>query len=326
MATRDQDDMTSAAVVALMQHAFARQKINVADLQVRQEGAIASLGDKVALSEHVRREHGAAPLLDVGASIASMAGNPLAAALLAARDGPDLFARWNRMERYVHRRHPIVMRHITRTSAVLHHVGDPADPPSVAMNYVLAGLFAHLLAAIGYARVDLAIGNAKRRILVLGDTEDADADVEDLVSEAETGLWHFRWNGMAPRSLPAPAGPCEPATLHPRVAKRVAMVIAQDLLRSWPLAELAAQLGLSCRTLQRRLQQEGQSIRAIRRNVQVDLASRHLLSSSVPLASVGFAAGFSDLPHFTRAFRKAVGMPPAAFRALSSVPKRATVG
>jgi AraC-like DNA-binding protein len=39
-----------------------------------------------------------------------------------------------------------------------------------------------------------------------------------------------------------------------------------------------------------------------------------LLHSEAPLAEVGFLCGFSDQAHFTRAFKRQVGLTPARYR------------
>jgi AraC family transcriptional regulator len=50
------------------------------------------------------------------------------------------------------------------------------------------------------------------------------------------------------------------------------------------------------------------------RNLRIGFASRRLATSSVPLAEIALAAGFADQSHFTKAFRRATGMTPVAWR------------
>jgi AraC family transcriptional regulator len=50
------------------------------------------------------------------------------------------------------------------------------------------------------------------------------------------------------------------------------------------------------------------------RNLRIEFASRRLATSSAPLAEIALAAGFADQSHFTKAFRRATGMTPAAWR------------
>jgi AraC family transcriptional regulator len=53
-------------------------------------------------------------------------------------------------------------------------------------------------------------------------------------------------------------------------------------------------------------------------SARVHLATRLLASTDTPLALVGLLAGYSDQPHFQRAFRTAVGPTPAEYRRLAT--------
>ncbi|MFG1265119.1 AraC family transcriptional regulator [Xanthobacter aminoxidans] len=80
------------------------------------------------------------------------------------------------------------------------------------------------------------------------------------------------------------------------------------------LVDTARSLGLSPRTLQRRLARLGTSYEE-----QLDLwrhaqARLHLGGSSVPVASVSRALGYGHPAHFVRAFRRWEGRTPLAFR------------
>jgi transcriptional regulator GlxA family with amidase domain len=49
--------------------------------------------------------------------------------------------------------------------------------------------------------------------------------------------------------------------------------------------------------------------------VRLDHARRLLLSSAESIASIAYAAGFNNLSHFNRFYRRAYGRPPSADRA-----------
>jgi hypothetical protein len=117
-----------------------------------------------------------------------MAFDPIGAALLAAKDGPDLVGRWSRLERYVHNRHPIVVREVTSASATLAHVGDPDDPPSGAVDYVLAGVIAGLLMAVGCKELSLAMGEGDGAVVAIAGGHVADPPAG---APYPTGLWRF---------------------------------------------------------------------------------------------------------------------------------------
>jgi AraC-like DNA-binding protein len=80
-------------------------------------------------------------------------------------------------------------------------------------------------------------------------------------------------------------------------------------------AEAIAQcLHMSARTLQRRLEDEGQSLSAIVLAVRERTARTLILDATLPLAEVAYRVGFSDLATFSRAFKRWTGLPPGAFR------------
>lgn len=315
------DDLTGAVLVRLMHLSFAEQGLGLPDQtpKPRPNTPHASLADKAILAEAVLAAHGPAALLKVGQSVSRLAFDPLGAALLAARNGPDLIGRWRRLERYVHTRHPIIVHSVSETAALLDHRGEPADPPSPAVNYLLSGVIAGLLAAAGCADLCLAIGPDRKPSIVI--EAGAVLDRTPLVAE-QTGLWRFNWT-------PSAKSPTSHAALYSqsdqrlsKLTREVVAVVEGDLLAAWSLTLLARQLGHSPRTLQRRLADDGLSLQMLRRASQIRQASLMLLDDRASLTSIGFACGFSDSAHFARAFRKAIGMSPLAFRCSTNDTRR----
>ena len=79
--------------------------------------------------------------------------------------------------------------------------------------------------------------------------------------------------------------------------------------------ELAEALALSSRTLHRRLQAEGASLRDLKEEARMDLASQALARGRAPIKRVAHAAGFRNEKSFSRAFRAWTGETPSGFRA-----------
>jgi AraC-like DNA-binding protein len=79
-------------------------------------------------------------------------------------------------------------------------------------------------------------------------------------------------------------------------------------------AEIARKLGLSDRTLNRRLADEGLSFQGLLEKSRSALASGLLEQSHYSLAEIAFLTGFSEQSAFTRAFKRWNGLTPQAYR------------
>ncbi len=80
------------------------------------------------------------------------------------------------------------------------------------------------------------------------------------------------------------------------------------------LAAVAKAMGLTARTLQRRLDERGTSHRQLVVDVRREVAEDLLTGSQLSLTEVAFVLGFSEVAPFHRAFRKWTGETPGAFR------------
>lgn len=75
---------------------------------------------------------------------------------------------------------------------------------------------------------------------------------------------------------------------------------------------LASQLGISSRTLHRRLLDEGTSFRKLSQQAMISQARLYLEHERLSVTEVAYRLGYRDSANFTRAFRKATGMTPSA--------------
>jgi AraC-like DNA-binding protein len=101
---------------------------------------------------------------------------------------------------------------------------------------------------------------------------------------------------------------------HGIVAQVRAAVIrnlAHDRVR---LASIAAGLGLSPRTLQRKLQEAGASFQQVLDAARHALAQDYLRQRGLSLADIAFLLGYQEQSAFTHAFREWSGMNPGAWR------------
>jgi len=107
-------------------------------------------------------------------------------------------------------------------------------------------------------------------------------------------------------------------TLQRRVRDRVTRVLTEGVPT---VSDVAAALGMSGRTLQRRLADEGYAYQHIVDTARRELAERLLRRSDYSLAEIAFLTGFSEQSAFNRAFKRWAGQTPRSFR-LQAVPRQ----
>lgn len=77
---------------------------------------------------------------------------------------------------------------------------------------------------------------------------------------------------------------------------------------------IAEHMGMSNRTLSRRLSEEGVSYRDLVKKTQESIATNLLKKSSRSIAEIAFETGFSEQSSFNRAFKRWTGLSPVEFR------------
>ncbi len=116
------------------------------------------------------------------------------------------------------------------------------------------------------------------------------------------------------RFSPSPVG--APKELHQdELIADVQTELNRDLRTTPPMNALAAQLGVSSRTLIRRFKSAtGVSIGQYLQQRRLDEAQALLRRTNLSITEVGVAVGLNDASHFSRMFREQTGVTPSAFR------------
>jgi AraC family transcriptional regulator len=135
----------------------------------------------------------------------------------------------------------------------------------------------------------------------LHDDDAAPMAIEGLTLE----IMAERWRGLEPIRAPSP----------PRWLTRVHQIIHDDFAEPLTLAELAHEAGVHpvyVATAFRR--QYGCTVGQYLRQRRVESACQQLKGSAATLAQIALAAGFADQSHFSRVFKRLIGVTPGAFR------------
>lgn len=270
--------------------------------------ATCALEHKRALVASVLGHGGPVLLWQLAAGIDRLAGTPLYQAMAGAPAPHELVARWQRLERYLHAWHRIALvDSAPRTVSLLHHAPGRPQPPLVVETLLVFGVLGACLRLVGARGLTVGVAGMAPR-----DVEHLD---EAMLSAAAVGPWRFVWKAEAPGPRIACSDEAPPAG-WPEIARRVSRAVAADPAGRHTVATLAASLATSGRSLQRELERHGYTLSGLMAELRSRAAARWLADTDETSAHVGFACGFADQAHFTRAFTRAVGVPPARYRQL----------
>ncbi|MHB2210760.1 AraC family transcriptional regulator [Methylobacterium sp. CM6257] len=99
--------------------------------------------------------------------------------------------------------------------------------------------------------------------------------------------------------------------LRTRIENAVAPLLPHGRPR---VGEIALRLGMSQRTLSRRLNDKGLTFERVLEEMRRDLALRYLQDAHIPISRIAWLLGFQEVGAFTHAFRRWTGQTPSAAR------------
>lgn len=174
---------------------------------------------------------------------------------------------------------------------------------------------AALSAPVEWTTQDVVLQQMQGLLLsVLGEPGEANRLFSDhLILAAGTHIAQA-YGGMTPRLH-------RHGTLAPWQERRAKELIAANLGKQVPLAEIAETCGLSLAYFSRAFKAStGATPHGWLEARRIETARGLLLGSGASLAEIALASGFADQSHFTRIFRRATGTTPAAWRRLYRTP------
>lgn len=106
-----------------------------------------------------------------------------------------------------------------------------------------------------------------------------------------------------------------PDSLERALAEHLSEVLSNGIPKA---SAVARALGMSERTLYRRLSESGQTYQEVLESTQRSLAERLLSQPAFSIPDIAFLTGFSEQSSFNRAFKRWVGQTPGAYRRATS--------
>jgi len=121
---------------------------------------------------------------------------------------------------------------------------------------------------------------------------------------------------LIPRALDSGASLRGGETFSDSVKAFLNLMVENDEALS--MKHVVAATGMSSRTFQRQLKEEGASFSDLLADVRRSETLKRLKERNVTIAAIATDLGYSDQATFTRAFRRWTGVPPSRFRAAAS--------
>lgn len=294
------NDFASATMLRLIALGLRRQGI-APPAMAPPAGAHVPLADKRALLDSLLKRHGGQVLLRIGEAAADARDEPVAVALTMARDPHDLLERWQRLERFVHSRHRVVVRQDGAQGLVLHHVSrQPGQPPTRAEDLLVIGLLVSLMQRLGTQ--DLRARLHGEALWRFDGGRWSDAPLAD-----DCSCWSMQWRSLGQTAGAVPAGAHEAVAVAYRL-------LAADPSRRWTVQALAREMAMSTRSLQRSLSDGGSRFSDLLTHARLGVSARLLVQTGRSPAEVAYACGFADQAHLGRAFKRHSALTPGRYR------------
>lgn len=214
----------------------------------------------------------------LGRRVCQLHGHPFVSALSSCREPATLLRTWERLEVFAHSTHRVRVLAVEAQRVEVERRGGG----SAAEDRFILGVIAGFLEELGCRPVML---------------------------EGAGTQWTLRWASQVkpaavkttvPIAWGAPGDFARGALLTLMAEERMGM------------RALAKRLAVSTRTLQRRLSECGTSFRELSAVARVAQAGRRL-EQEPSLSTVAHACGFADSAHFSREFKRHIGIPPSWF-------------
>lgn len=298
-------DFASAAMLRLIHLGLTRLGGSNGNSKISSE-ALVPLGEKRRILEELWQRLGPDHIVRFGEGVHEITDEPAVMALTMATDFHDLMQRLGRLERFVHSRHRLLVESLSDNRMRVRHVSLVKDnPPTPPEDLLVWGLIVALADRIGIEGLQTRL-DADRQW-----RRSKEGRWKSLSWPSETSAWIFTWSTEANKRLTSLSTPQQSTADE---ATRLRQLILNDPSRQWTVERAAGEMGLSRRTLQRRLNTVQTGFAKQLASARIAAASRMLIETDSTPNEVGYACGFSDQAHFIRTFKQQTAMTPVVYR------------
>lgn len=298
-------DFACAAMIRLLTRGLERMGLAPPAPNPR-GGATVELETKRSLVAHALREGGPGALVMLGQAIHDMEADPILTMLVRVASPRQMMSRFQRLERFVHSRHRMVVEDSDDNAMRMRHISlVDGELPLPAEDLVVLGVLIGFLQVAGCNGVSAHFDHGCMAFPGSG-------AVEAAFGAGYTDRWVIEWTSFAPTAAKPTREPELGLDSSPPLVRKIAHYCATDADTTLPA--VAAKLNMSKRTLQRRLREAGYDFRAITGDVRNRVAAWWLAETDRSIAEIGFLCGYSDQAYFTRDFKHRNGPTPNAYR------------
>lgn len=278
-----------------------------------------NLSAKRVLLAQAFEDFGASPIVQAGFDIQKMPDNPLSFAMIRTTSVDCVMDRFFKLQKYFHSKHRLQLLRREKNMVEMQHVSTTTEKPRIYEDLLLGGLMAGILSQYGCTNLRLDFND--KNIIKDGHVN------TPFVPDPDSSIFIICWDDIIRPDI----GQIEVettkmgafiATAKRTYSARIERCIAEDPIRKWSVARMAKEFCLSSRSLQRRLTEEGTSYRDCILAARCRCAIYYMTEESENLTAVGFLAGFSDAAHFSREFKKNMGLLPSNFKSTLSISAR----
>ena len=301
------DRKTSAALYNLVFRAAAEMGMLPTNGSNPVRGEAQVPHDRKGLLLHSIFQYGGAnAVLSLGYKMLSYQSNLTIAVMNRPAEPVEIIRRWQRLERIYHTHHRTQLVETT-DGLLLKHTATKGPPPEQLSDLLIAGIMLALFRIQGCR--SLCGRFADGTVFVRND----EVCLGTLAQSLECSQWHFTWQ----RRSGQPELRSVSSADHNSLIETVQALFLSDPAQVWHAAQVGERCGMSVRTLQRRLAAEGTTFRVLLRDCRANAAAALLRENCDNLTEIAFATGYADQPHFTREFKRCIGMSPGDYQALT---------